>query len=149
MTPMSLYLNLAPSQTFIFIYIYSATLIYCTYIYTGSRTNGNGYFRLCVADGNGKRKFLFLGRQTIYGNPQSNSANVLIYALRLFMCYKSIFPISIRGDIRARTLTFHGLYRGKACNRELFSFKAGFSTVESAEKHAFPQDLFSNGSGLF
>jgi hypothetical protein len=101
------------ANIYIYIYIYSATLIYCTYTYTGSRTNGNGYFRLCVADGNGKRKFLLLGRQTIYGNPQSNSANVFIYALRLFICYKSIFPISIRGDIRARTLTFHGLYRGK------------------------------------
>jgi hypothetical protein len=42
--------------------------MYSIHIYTENGTNGNGNFRLFDANGNGKRKFVLLGRPTINGN---------------------------------------------------------------------------------
>jgi hypothetical protein len=44
-----------------------------------------------------------------------------------------------------KVITFRGLYRGKACNPELFYVKAGFSMVKSMESFNFSHTILRKG----
>ncbi len=56
-----------------------------------------------------------------------------------------IFFREFHRDIRVRSLTFQGLYCGKACNRKLFCIKTGFSMVKSMESFYFSHTILWKG----
>jgi hypothetical protein len=60
---------IVPFSVFMYICIvYMLLFKYTVYIFPENRTNGKWNFRLFAANGNGKQKFVFLGRQMINVN---------------------------------------------------------------------------------